>query len=646
MSPTAAEPPGARARAFRTALVSMPWGAVDRPALGISLLKSGLTARGLACEILYLNVPFAAQLGIATYNWVQSSLPHVVFAGDWAFTEALYGPRPDSDRRYLDEHLGGKWGVSAADRGRLEQVRNATGPFLDWCMAAIDWEAYDAVGFTSTFEQNIASLALAQRLKARWPELVILFGGANWEGEMGRELHARFPFVDIACSGEADETLPLLVTALAEGAPPAAVAAIPGLVVRDAAGASVATGAPRPVTAMDALPIPDYADYFAALDASGAAAEVVPTLLLETSRGCWWGAKSHCTFCGLNGQGMAYRSKTGARALAELKELVGKWPTGFVSVVDNILDMKYFKTFFPALIEADLNVGLFWEVKANLSREQVASLARAGVTRIQPGIESLSTRLLGMMRKGTTALRNVQLLKRCRENGVMVDWNHLYGVPGEQAEDYAAVRALLPAIAFLPAPSAYGAIRLDRFSPYHHDPAAYGLHRVRPVPAYAALYPFDDASLARIAYYFDFEQPESDGGAIDLDGFIGEVATWMRDPDPGALNAFDDGAELRLIDTRRGAPARTVRLSGPARTAYRLCDEITSAAAVAEAVERAHPEERLGARAVNALLDHMTSARWMIADGDLYLSLATVPPAVSAAAGLGKNMSWERAERL
>ena len=227
----------------------------------------------------------------------------------------------------------------------------------------------------------------------------------------------------------------------------------------------------------------------------------------------------------------------------------------------------------------------------------------------------------------------------------MVDWNILYGFPGETREDYAAdAGRCCRRSASSPAPSAYGPIRLDRFSPYHHDPAAFGLHGVRPVPAYAALYPFDDASLARIAYYFDFEQPESEGGAIDLDGFIGAVSTWMRDPDPGALNAFDDGAELRLIDTRRGAATRTVRLSGPARTAYRLCDEITSAAAVAEAVERAHPEERLGARAVNALLDRMTSARWMIADGDLYLSLATAPPAVSAAAGPGKDMSWDRAQ--
>lgn len=32
-------------------------------------------------------------------------------------------------------------------------------------------------------------------------------------------------------------------------------------------------------------------------------------LVLEGARGCWWGEKHHCTFCGLNGSLMKFRSK-------------------------------------------------------------------------------------------------------------------------------------------------------------------------------------------------------------------------------------------------------------------------------------------------------------------------------------------------
>ena len=60
---------------------------------------------------------------------------------------------------------------------------------------------------------------------------------------------------------------------------------------------------------LDALPVPNYRDYMARVQASPLGKTINPRLLFQTSRGCWWGAKQHCTFCGLNGQGMAYRSK-------------------------------------------------------------------------------------------------------------------------------------------------------------------------------------------------------------------------------------------------------------------------------------------------------------------------------------------------
>ena len=78
---------------------------------------------------------------------------------------------------------------------------------------------------------------------------------------------------------------------------------------------TVETGAGRPIDDLDALPVPDYSDYFRDLDASGVSADVLPVLLFETARGCWWGAKSHCTFCGLNGGAMAFRAKSQSRAL-------------------------------------------------------------------------------------------------------------------------------------------------------------------------------------------------------------------------------------------------------------------------------------------------------------------------------------------
>jgi hypothetical protein len=90
----------------------------------------------------------------------------------------------------------------------------------------------------------------------------------------------------------------------------------------------------------------------------------------------------HCTFCGLNGATMAFRSKTPSRVLEELEHLQARHGARMVSVVDDILDMSFFRSVLPRIAEAGLGLEMFWEVKANLTVEQVRLLRDAGVTMI------------------------------------------------------------------------------------------------------------------------------------------------------------------------------------------------------------------------------------------------------------------------
>src|SRR5688572_5603540 len=536
-------------RAKRVLLLSMPFGALDRPALGLSLLKPAL-ARGIDTDIRYLNFAFADLLGSDTYRWLGSELPYTAFAGDWTFTDELYGRDPARDRAYTEEILRGTWRLDENAIANVLAVRRVVAPFLDTCLASIAWNEYALVGFTSTFEQNIASLALAKRIKKAHPGLPIVFGGANWEGPMGVALHRHFPFVDFVCSGEAEHSFPELAARIVAGRsvsePP-----IGGVVWRQD-GATRAKGPAAAVKDMDALPIPDFSEYFRELELSPSGCTVVPNVLFESSRGCWWGAKSHCTFCGLNGGTMAFRSKSTRRLLAEIDELATRWRIDMLEAVDNILDMRYFDEVLPALEGRGLK--FFYEVKSNLTRKQVEQLARSGVYRIQPGIESMSDHVLRLMRKGTTALRNVQLLKWCREYGVAVDYNVLYGFPGETAEDYREMLELLRAISFLGGPSACGPVRLDRFSPYFEAPASFGITNVRPLAAYGHLYPFAGELLQDIAYYFDYDYDES----VDPRGFAADVIAfsqeWTDRPGGGEVTCSEapDGA-LVIRDTRPSA---------------------------------------------------------------------------------------------
>lgn len=340
---------------------------------------------------------------------------------------------------------------------------------------------------------------------------------------------------------------------------------------------------------------------------------------------------------------MAFRSKSPQRALAELEYLADRWQTEMIEAVDNILDMKYFNHVLPALAEAaerGRSWQIFYEVKANLTRPQLQLLQRAGVTRIQPGIESMSDHVLQLMRKGTTALKNVQMLRWCQESGITMEWNLIYGFPGETQRDYDEMLDLLGAISFLRPPTGCGPIRLDRFSPYFNTPAAFGLRNVRPIAAYRYLYPFlAPESLARIAYYFDFDyEPEVDPAGY-ANAVAAHVADWRRAPETGTLRALrrPDGA-LVLLDTRAAAAQPNLTLVGVERAAYEYCDEAHSAADLARHLGRRFPERAFSEAGVQRFLDKLVARKLMVAAGKRYLSLALfaasdeaepLPPAAS-----------------
>src|SRR5262249_9118704 len=140
-------------------------------------------------------------------------------------------------------------------------LREQIGPFLDACVDRFRVADFSVVGFTSTFEQNLASLALAYVIKARVPPKAIVVGRAHREGVLGLEMHRRFPWVDFVCSGECDDTFPQLVKHIAADA---TIDRLPGLIHRRHGTSMLGAPADR-VHDMDRLPDPDYADYFDAL---------------------------------------------------------------------------------------------------------------------------------------------------------------------------------------------------------------------------------------------------------------------------------------------------------------------------------------------------------------------------------------------
>lgn len=357
-----------RARAqWRVALVSMPFVAHFRPSIQLGLLKAIASSHGFPVETFHLNLDFARQIGPESYE-VFCNYGRNFRLGEWLFSVAAFSDEaPDHGRQLLENYPAfTDWLLAEIQQPEeyLLELRDREVPkYLDRLMETIAWDRFEVVGFTSTFQQNTAAFALAARIKREFPTIKVLFGGANFEGEMGVELVRSIPCIDYAVIGEGDIAFPEFLISLQEGRDPSEVAGV-------ACRRNGAVGEPRmrPLfRQLDDLPFPDYDEYFERAERLGLLQNGLRSKVevpFESARGCWWGQKHHCTFCGLNGKGIAFRGKSPERVREELGQAARRYRTVRFSAVDNILDMSYLKTFLPQLVEEGAGYDLFYEIKA------------------------------------------------------------------------------------------------------------------------------------------------------------------------------------------------------------------------------------------------------------------------------------------
>lgn len=617
----------AQRSAWPVVLVSMPFMDARRPSIQLGLLKSLAVRHGFPARTFHANLSFAARIGADYYQILAHHRGPMV--GEWLFSlEAFPGAAPDPGDSMVADLADGLayFDLPPGElRKKLAETRHVDIPaYLDELVDSFPWDEATVVGFSSTFQQNTASIALARRLKLRYPHIFTIFGGANFDGDMGPELVRTVDCIDAAVIGEGDGAFPELLSALAAGTE---LTAIPGVAVR--MDGQVRMTPPRPPSSqLDDLPIPDYEEYFEVAEDVG----IVPRtghrnvwLPIETARGCWWGAKHHCTFCGLNGTTMQFRSKSPQRVLDELAQQARRYRSFHFEAVDNILDMAYLKNLLRLLAESEAGYEFFYEVKANLSREQLKLLAEAGVTAIQPGLESLSSHVLRLMRKGTRAVQNVNLLRWSQYYGLHAAWNLLWGFPGETEQDYAEQAAAMPHLLHLRPPSHAGRIWLERFSPLFTAPESSGLRGKTPERSYRYIYPAD-LDLDRVAYFFDY-QAETDVPDGTYAAVRNAVAAWSdawQAETPPRLTYWHAPRFVQIRDQRHQGQDGTYTFEDTLAELYMACtNRPTTAAAVRRKLDLRLPED-----AIQEIFGEFEQRGLMFIDGELALALAL--PAVKA----------------
>jgi ribosomal peptide maturation radical SAM protein 1 len=596
-----------------------PFADVRHPSIGVSTLEAGVRRQGFTSRIEYVNLDLAAWMGQALYCWIaelgdelllDTTTPSISLVGDWFFADLLFAGRRPPDEEYLAKFIAPDRGGREWLPALVEARRRYAAAFVEHAAREILKSQPRVAGFTSTFHQTCCCLAIAQRLKQEPHPPAVIFGGANCAGPMGLQMIRSFPWIDYLCTGEGDEVLPeFLDRYLRRGDPEP-----PEGILRQ--GCTGELRVPPPLRTLDSLPVPDYTDFFEKLSRSPL--QVQPVLLIETARGCWWGEKHHCTFCGLNGAAMAYRSKSPGRVLAELSTLAETYGLRRIDSVDNILDVRYIEALFPELSRRDSELELFYEVKANLRYEQLQTMRRGGVRTLQPGIESFSNTILQLMRKGCTAQQNIQLLRWCQELGIVPIWNLLYGFPDEPPDEYQGMAELIPLLVHLPPPAFCIRVRMDRFSPLYEQARAFVLRNVRAMEAYSYVYPLPESDLRNLAYFFEFDYGDGRTPVQYAQPVIAAIEQWaaLYEERPPRLDAFGAGGVLVIEDTRPCAVQATHVLTGLAARVYAECDTALSVPAIARRLRAPETE-------VREIAGRLVAQRLMAAIDSQVLSLAT-----------------------
>ncbi|MFF0741872.1 RiPP maturation radical SAM C-methyltransferase [Streptomyces sp. NPDC004111] len=452
------------------ALVSMPWGPPLEPCLGLGILKSCLNRAGISARVFHFASEMLRWTTMDTYQYLADSwgLNEFVFTAE---LDPKLGVRQQEAvvRRVQAYHRAGRdYGAYPAAENILDLIMTARHEVVPKLLAEaaqrIQESGAKVVGFTCLFDQTMASLALASVLKKRDPGLTVIFGGYALEGAPGQQVVNAFPCVDHLVVGDGEQEIVNLATwALASGR-------------------GSGTAPPRVVRAqkypINDSPVPDYDDWFRDLDSLHSAHAVrinTEVLPVESSRGCWWGQTKHCVFCGIDDDTLKYRFKEPKRTLDMLEQLTERHGDVMFRFSDYILPKAYYTDLLPQLAKREPCFRLHAEIKANQPPERVKLLVRAGFVAVQPGIESFATSALREMDKGVRGIDNVCLLKAGYAEQLVVHYNILYGLPGDDVTAYEEMSRQIPRIYHLMPPISRTETVVTRFAPLQLDPGRFGI---------------------------------------------------------------------------------------------------------------------------------------------------------------------------
>lgn len=416
--------------------VSMPYARfcstwfANVPNINLGIMQSYLTERGKSVKTFHFHLEFLPYLKSLDPRIMEMFLQlteqfGVEYMGlDYIFASLLFEDDYAKAKGKFSERLN-PVGLTLND---FEIAREVAKTFVDSCyskLAPYLKKGAKLAGFSCSHYQLSGSLLLSTRIKKDFPEVATVFGGKDCAGDFALDLVKNVDCVDFVGTGECEATVDSLLEHIDNREKE-----FYNVVFRDSNG-EVQKSASTPNVSMNSLPFPLY-------DFDEFPVEKRDLILpLEFGRGCPW---KKCTFCPDEAYNIVCQTKTPRRIVSEIEHYQSQSAdlrSFFIVDSDALKDPETVIEVSAAIRDKGLNF-IFGEFRAEkMDREVLNAILRLGnwVSNFQIGIESFSERVLELMDKGVSALKNVEVLKGAAELGVPVQFNLFTCFPNMTEED-------------------------------------------------------------------------------------------------------------------------------------------------------------------------------------------------------------------
>jgi len=287
------------------------------------------------------------------------------------------------------------------------------------------------IGFTVSATNARWTREVARRVRQSAPDRLVIFGGSEFimpESALGYQDEA-----NVFVIGEGEGTLLEILQAHQRGE---SLAGIQGARISNHQGSLTDFEAQPMQPDLDGFPFPTYKE-------TDLKRYLFPNVCISSSRGC----VRRCAFCNDHPRWVRFRSRSAGNVIAEMEYHARMRLSETFYITSSLLNanLDWLDHFCEALIRKRFRWDIITEmiVDPRMSREVFRKVRKAGISRIEYGLESGSDHVLRAMNKGFTQDQAKRAIEDTHAAGIVCEVNLITGFPGETESDHEETKRFL-----------------------------------------------------------------------------------------------------------------------------------------------------------------------------------------------------------